>query len=137
MFHRKSGEFKRRDRRPLVSCWSRFSIIIGMLANKIQPREKSRSSEYRWQKAITYGSVYSLNVCWNADGLNVDNNWNRDNANYNVGAVPRWSPPKLFLFKRPHPSTQHSACFLQFFLQQEIFFSVNSFYLFSQSHQGF
>ena len=65
----------------------------------------------------TYDSGNSLGVCWGADGLKVDNNWNRDNANYNLGVVPRWSPPKLFLSKRSYPPAKHSSCFLQFFLQ--------------------
>jgi len=69
-----------------------------VLANKIQPREKSRGSEYGGQKAITYGSDNSLNVNWNAnDGLNV-NNWNRTDTNWNLGALPWWSPPKFFQF---------------------------------------
>jgi hypothetical protein len=92
-------------------------VSVGVLTNKIQPRERSRGGEYGWQKTIIYGPDNSLSVNWNADGLNVDHWYNCDNANYNLGALPRRSPPQLFLFKRPYPSTKHFACFLQYLLK--------------------
>jgi len=64
------------------------------------------------RRQITYGSANSLNVNWNAnDGLNV-NNWNRTNADWNLGALPWWSPPKLFLSKISYPPAKHFAYFL-------------------------
>ena len=44
-----------------------------------------------------YGRANSLNVNWNADnGLNVDN-WNRDDHDWNIGALARQSLSSFLL----------------------------------------
>jgi len=64
--------------------WCRFAIVA-ILPNKIQPREQSGGGE----KRRTVGKIYDgnpLNVNSNDNGVNVDRNWNPENANDNIAA---------------------------------------------------
>lgn len=130
-------------------------MVINLLPNKIQERENINLLGSKSQlpviiddnKQLLDSDGNRVNVGnFDSNGLNV-NNYRDDNRNDNIGVS---SSRNFFLYKiktpsfvrecfnlevfcRFNPPTKHSPNFINHFLQQKIFFIINSFYLLAKT----